>query len=180
MANGAGRPVRFKGVNHLALVTNDMDRTVRFYRDVLGMRVVATTGNARGRYPFRHYFFEMGEGSTLAFFEWPGMVTEFKKPAGLPVAGRIQFDHISFNVADEETLLALRDRLAAHGVEVTPVVDHRILRSVYFHDPNGIALEASCWVKDPTGRDPAWEDPDVFGDPEPVAALQEEMVRAGR
>lgn len=168
--------IRFGGVNHLAMVTGDMDKTVRFYRDILGLRLVATTGNSRRSYPFRHYFFEIGPGSTLAFFEWPGMVTKFKKPAGLPVAGSLQFDHLSLNVADEEALLALRDRLAAHGVEVTRVVDHTIIQSIYFHDPSGIALEASYWVKDPTGHEPAWEDPDVFGDPEPVAALREEMA----
>ncbi|MEK7873334.1 MAG: VOC family protein, partial [Chloroflexota bacterium] len=39
--------IRFGGVNHLAMVTNDMDKTVRFYRDILGLRLVATTGNSR-------------------------------------------------------------------------------------------------------------------------------------
>ena len=132
-----------RGINHLAMVTGDMDATVRFYRDVLGMPVVATTGNRPGSYPYRHYFLKMGAHTTLAFFEWPGMVEPFHKPAGLPAQGRWQFDHLSFDVPDEAVLLGLRERLEAHGIEVTPVVDHNFIQPIYFSDPNGIALEAS-------------------------------------
>ena len=46
----------------------------------------------------------------------------------------------------------LRARLKSHGCEVTDVIDHGFVRSIYFNDPNGIALEASWWVVDPTGR----------------------------
>src|SRR4029077_10955742 len=52
------------GVNHLALVTPDMDATVRFYHGVLGMRLVATVMAG----PMRHYFFETAPGHTVAFF----------------------------------------------------------------------------------------------------------------
>ncbi|MEE9286382.1 MAG: VOC family protein [Dehalococcoidia bacterium] len=164
--------VKFKGINHLALVTGDMDKTVRFYRDVLGMPLVATTGNKPGSYPYRHYFFELGEGNTLAFFEWPGMIEEAHKPAGQPARGRIQFDHVSFNVADEAALLELRQHLERQDVEVTEVVDHQIVKSIYFTDPNGIALEASYWVLDPTGKEPDYSDSTVFGDPDPVASAK--------
>ncbi len=160
----------FSGINHLALVTGDMDKTVRFYRDVLGMPLVATTGNRPDRYPFRHYFFKTGEQGAIAFFEWPGMVTERHKPAGQPARGFWQFDHVSFNVADEEALLALRDRLRRQGVEVTDVVDHQFIKSIYFTDPNGIALEASYWVKDATALEGS--DPEVFEDPDPVPAAR--------
>jgi catechol 2,3-dioxygenase-like lactoylglutathione lyase family enzyme len=164
--------VAYKGVNHLALVTGDMDKTVRFYRDVLGMPLVATTGNKPGSYPYRHYFFKLGEGNTLAFFEWPGMVEERHKPAGRPMRGWLQFDHVSFNVDGEEALLELQARLRSQGVDVTPVVDHKILRSIYFTDPNGIALEATYWVRDPTAVEPDYADPDFFADPQPVDAAQ--------
>ena len=60
--------MKFKGVNHLAMVTGDMDKTVRFYRDVLGMPLVAATGNRPGGLPYRHSFFETGPNSTIAFF----------------------------------------------------------------------------------------------------------------
>ena len=164
--------VKFKGINHMAMVTSDMDKTVRFYRDILGMPLVATTGNKPGSYPYRHYFFELGDGNTIAFFEWPGMVEEFHKPAGQPARGRWQFDHVSFNVEDEKALLELKAHLEASGVEVTEIIDHKIIHSIYFTDPNGIALEASYWVKDPTGKELDYSDPTFFQDPNPVPSAQ--------
>ena len=158
----------WRGINHLALETPDMDATVRFYAGVLGMPLVATLMAG----PMRHYFFEMADGNTVAFFEVEGMET-FSKPAGAPSDRPIQLDHLSFNVADEHALELLRKRLLSADCEVTGVVDHGILRSVYFHDPNGIALEASWWVTDVTGRPADYADRDVFADPDPVPAVLE-------
>jgi catechol 2,3-dioxygenase-like lactoylglutathione lyase family enzyme len=170
-----GEQPRWRGVNHLALVTNDMDATVRFYHGVLGARLVATIGNPS----FRHYFFQVGEGNTVAFFEYQGMpLPRFAKPAGLPDPRAAQFDHLSLNLADEHALESLRARLKEYGCEVTDVVDHGFVRSIYFTDPNGIALEASWWVSDPTGRDAEFGDRTVFADAIPVAAV-EEIMRTG-
>jgi catechol 2,3-dioxygenase-like lactoylglutathione lyase family enzyme len=159
---------RWRGVNHLALVTPDMDATVRFYVGVLGMRLVTTVMAG----PMRHYFFEIGAQNTVAFFEMKGIET-FAKPAGAPPSRTIQFDHLSFNLPDERALLDLRDRLQAAGCEITEVVDHEIVRSVYFTDPNGIALEASWWAIDGTGRPADYGDKELFADPDPVPAVQE-------
>src|SRR5713101_3401364 len=151
---------RWRGINHLALVTPDMDATVRFYAGVLGMRLVATTMAG----PMRHYFFEMGNSAnSIAFFEVRGAET-FAKPAGAPSHRAIQLDHLSFDVPDEHALEMLRKRLLEAGSEVTEVVDHGFIRSVYFTDPNGIALEASWWVVDATGRPPDYTDATLFGD----------------
>jgi catechol 2,3-dioxygenase-like lactoylglutathione lyase family enzyme len=175
MAQLSGRPSeeqtpRWRGINHLALVTNDMDATVRFYHGVLGARLVATIGNTS----FRHYFFEFGPQNTVAFFEYPGAhVESFAKPAGIPDRRAIQFDHLSFNVADEEALGVLRSRLKAADCEVTDVIDHGFIRSIYFTDPNGIALEASCWVLDATGRAADYRDTRLFADADPVPAVRE-------
>src|SRR5215831_13537439 len=160
---------RWQGINHLALVTPDMDATVRFYAGVLGMRLVATTMAG----PMRHYFFEMAPGNTVAFFEVEGMET-FAKPAGGPSDRAIQLDHLSFDVPDEHALEMLRKRLLAAGSEVTTVVDHGFIHSIYFTDPNGIALEASYWVVDPTGwAELSLDDDRLFGDGNPVAAVRE-------
>jgi len=160
----------WRGINHLALITTDMDATVRFYHGVLGARLVAHLGNGS----FRHYFFEIGQENTLAFFEYRGVHLEpFAKPAGVPDERAVQFDHISFNLPDEEALLKLRSRLKAAGCEVTDVVDHSFIRSIYFTDPNGIALEASWWVTDATGRDADYGDGVLFTDPDPVPAVRE-------
>ena len=163
---------RWQGINHLALVTPDMDATVRFYAGTLGMRLVATTMAG----PMRHYFFEMAPGNTIAFFEVKGAET-FAKPAGGPSDRAIQLDHLSFDVPHEHALEMLRKRLLAAGSEVTEVVDHGFIRSVYFTDPNGIALEASWWVLDGTGRPSDYSDGVLFSDPDPVAAVGE--LRAG-
>jgi catechol 2,3-dioxygenase-like lactoylglutathione lyase family enzyme len=163
---------RWQGINHLALVTPDMDTTVRFYVGVLGMRLVVTTMAG----PMRHYFFEIGPGNTVAFFEVAGAET-FAKAAGGPTDRAIQLDHISFDVPDEHALEMLRKRLLDAGSEVTTVVDHGVIRSVYFTDPNGIALEASYWVVDGTGRSTDFTDAMLFGDPYPVPAIAE--LRAG-
>ena len=160
----------WRGINHLALVTDDMDATVRFYHGVLGARLAATIGTPQ----FRHYFFEFGEQNTVAFFEYTGFeVSSFAKPAGIPDARAPQFDHLSFNLPDEEALLSLRDSLKAAGCEVTDVVDHGFIRSIYFHDPSGIALEASCWMLDATGRPADYSDDRLFSDPDPVPAVNE-------
>jgi catechol 2,3-dioxygenase-like lactoylglutathione lyase family enzyme len=167
---------RWRGVNHLALVTPDMDATTRFYHEVLGARLVATIGTPM----FRHYFFEIGGGNTLAFFEYSGVdVHSFAKPAGVPDPRATQFDHLSLNVADADALDALRERLLAHGCEVTDVVDHGFIRSIYFTDPHGIALEASYWVLDATARGLDETDGRLFGDPNPVPAVGE-LVHHGR
>ena len=59
------------------------------------------------------------------------------------------------------------------GYEVTDVVDHETVRSIYFADPTGIALEASWWVLDPTGRSADYGDERLFADADPVPAVQE-------
>jgi catechol 2,3-dioxygenase-like lactoylglutathione lyase family enzyme len=168
---------RWRGINHLALVTPDMDATVRFYHGVLGMRVVASLSNG----PMRHYFFEIGAQNTVAFFEWDGADVDTEsvtKPAGIPPSFPTQFDHISFNLPDEQALVNLQARLTDHAVEVTSIVDHGFMRSVYFTDPNGIALEASFWVIDPTGREATYDDRDgLFTDTDPVPAIAELAAR---
>lgn len=157
----------------MALVTADMDATVRFYHGVLGMRVVASLSNG----PMRHYFFEIGNQNTVAFFEWDGAHVDTEsvvKPAGIPPTFPTQFDHISFNLPDEQALIDLQTRLTEFAVGVTEIVDHGFMRSVYFTDPNGIALEASFWVIDPTGRQATYDDRDgLFTDSDPVSAMAE-------
>ena len=161
----------WRGVNHLALVTPDMDATVRFYHGVLGMRLVATLMAG----PMRHYFFEIAPGNTVAFFEWKGGGT-FCKPAGWRVEQPLQFDHLSFNLPDHDALIALQARLQEAGVEVTEEIDHGFIHSIYFSDPNGIALEASFWLSDATAR--AEDDRGAFSDPDPVPAVRELAERS--
>lgn len=131
--------IRFNGINHLAMATGDMDKTIRFWRDLLGMRLVA----GLGRPGYRHYFFQISETDLIAFFEWPGVHPNEKKEHGRPVSGPFIFDHVSFGVETEEDLWALKDKLLAAGFHVSEVVDHGFIHSIYAHDPNGIPIEFS-------------------------------------
>lgn len=92
--------------------------------------------------------------------------------------GKAQFDHVSFDVETEDELLELQERLGKAGVDVTTVVDHKFIHSIYFHDNNGIALEASVWINNVTGKDPQFANPNVFQDTNPVPALLEQMEQA--
>jgi catechol 2,3-dioxygenase-like lactoylglutathione lyase family enzyme len=131
--------IKFNGVNHLAMATGDMDKTIRFWRDLLGMRLVAGLGGPG----YRHYFFEISPHDLIAFFEWPNVEPVREKDHGEPVRGAFVFDHVSFGVETEDDLWALKDRLAAAGFEVSEVVDHGFIHSIYTHDPNGIPVEFS-------------------------------------
>jgi catechol 2,3-dioxygenase-like lactoylglutathione lyase family enzyme len=135
--------MKFTGVNHLAMATGDMDATIRFWRDLLGMRMVAGLGKPG----FRHYFFEISPQDLIAFFEWPDIEPVPAKVHGSPVTGPFIFDHISFGVENSEDLWALKDQLEAAGFPCTGVKDHGFIHSIYAHDPNGIPIEFS-WPVD--------------------------------
>lgn len=148
---------KFNGINHLAMATGDMDRTIRFWRDLLGMRLVAGLGQPG----YRHYFFEISESDLIAFFEWTGVKPVAKKEHGRPVRGPFIFDHVSFGVETEDDLWSLKDKLEAADFPVSDVIDHGFIHSIYAHDPNGIPIEFSHNVarvnirKEPQMRDGA-------------------------
>jgi catechol 2,3-dioxygenase-like lactoylglutathione lyase family enzyme len=103
--------VRVVGVHHLALVTGALDRTIRFWRDLVGLEVRARLG-APG---YRQYFFAAGGRNLLAFFEWPGAEPVPEKDHGAPQRGPIAFDHVALELGGDEELFELRDRLEAAG-----------------------------------------------------------------
>lgn len=138
--------VAFKGINHVALVTRDMDRTIRFWRDLLGMRLVA----AMGRPGYRHYFFEVSSNDMIAFFEWPDVEPAVEKDPGVPVTGPAAFDHVALSVESEADLWELKHLLDNAGFWVSEVVDHGFIYSLYSFDPNNVAVEFSWYVP---GRD---------------------------
>lgn len=147
----------FNGVNHLAMATGDLNETIRFWRDLLGMRLVAGLGQPG----YRHYFFQISDTDLIAFFEWPGVTPVDKKEHGRPVKGPFIFDHVSFGVEAEGDLWELKDRLEAAGFPVSDVINHGFIHSIYTHDPNGIPIEFSSNVagvdirKNPQMRDTA-------------------------
>lgn len=133
---------RYTGINHLALATGDMDMTIRFWRDLLEMRLVA----GFGRPGYRHYFFELSDHDMVAFFEWPEVTPLPEKDHGVPVSGPFGFDHLSIGVAVTEDLWRIKSRLEAAGFWVSEVIDHGFIKSVYSFDPNQIPIEFSAAV----------------------------------
>jgi catechol 2,3-dioxygenase-like lactoylglutathione lyase family enzyme len=154
------------GVCHLALVCQDMQRTVDFYTDVLGMRLAKTIALPGGG---QHFFFDMGGGQFLAFF-WlrgaPEKAPGVASPAALPGVGDIatahgSMNHVSFRIPADR-FDEYKAKLEAKGVVTGPVLNHddsergfspeihegTYMRSVYFFDPDGILLEFAAWMRD--------------------------------
>jgi len=135
-----------QGINHLAFITDDMVTTIRFYRDLLGMKLSAGIGHDG----YRHYFFQLADGVThVAFFEYEGATVMNRKFPGDRTTLPLGFDHVSFTVESREALFALKDRVEAAGIEVEGAVDHGLFWSIYFYDPhNNIPLEATWQFMD--------------------------------
>lgn len=129
------------GLHHFAYRCRDAEETRAFYEDVLGLPlfhyirsdIVPSTGEYC---PYVHIFFRMTDGSCLAFFDLGDNVVP-DPCANTPA----WVNHIALRVDSIEHLEAMKARLEGHGVEVLGVTDHRIFRSIYFFDPNGIRLE---------------------------------------
>jgi len=149
-----------KEINHLAFITGDMEQTIRFYRDLLGMELTHGIGHDG----YRHYFFKTGP-NYVAFFSYDGAKPMAKKSHGSPSKEPLGFDHLSISVASKADLFALKDTLEAAGIEVSGAIDHGFVWSIYFFDNNNIPLEAS-WDCFDIVKAPAI----VEDDPLPVAA----------
>lgn len=141
-----------KGLHHNAYRCRDSEETRRFYEDFLGLPLVHTlkieetkTGRSTGA-GVLHTFFQLDDGSCLAFFEAPGMPFEFKD--------QHDFDlHIALEV-EPDTLDSMFAKGKAEGREVRGVSDHGFIRSIYFRDPNGYVIELAAKV---AGRESAMD-----------------------
>lgn len=129
------------GVHHIAYRCRDAEQTRWFYEDVLGLpfsmalvdEVVPGLGD---KAPFMHLFFDLGNGSYIAFFDQPctAQAEQF--------ARAFSFDrHIALEVPDEQTLLECQKRINSHGISCLGPVDHGFVKSVYMYDPNGLQVE---------------------------------------
>lgn len=139
MTNTAPRPII--GVHHAAFRCRDAAQTIWFYTEVLGLadptgitlEEVPGTGQDD---PYMHVFFQMKNGEYIAFFDAPGSAD----PAWFD--RKDSFDmHWAFEVANEDDLLAMRDRIRSHGITAHGPIDHHFVRSIYMYDPNGIQIE---------------------------------------
>lgn len=158
---------QLQGVNHIALVCKDMARTVEFYTQTLGLRLIKTIALPDGG---QHFFFDIGNGDALAFFWFPqapqaapGIASV--KPEALQTGdittAHGSMNHLAFKV-DSEKLHEYRDKLLAQGIQATPILHHAdvpsgylleadettYISSFYFFDPDGILLEFAATVRE--------------------------------
>lgn len=142
------------GFHHIALVTRDLDATLDFYVNLLGMQAGDIFRAVKGR--GRHCFVKPGDTETwgIHFFEYKEAqifqsAETLKRLAQEPesedlyrsLPGALQ--HIAFALLSEEHALALRDKLRLHGVVMTDIYDLGGIRNYIFIDNNGIQLEAA-------------------------------------
>ena len=128
-----------KRLQHSAYRCRDSEETRKFYEDFLGLPLahtiaIRTTGTGRDA-DVLHTFYQLEDGSSLAFFEAPDMPFEFKD--------QHDFDlHIAVEVGPED-LEAMFAKGKAQGIETRGISDHDFCRSIYFRDPNGYVIELS-------------------------------------
>ncbi|MEQ8667447.1 MAG: VOC family protein [Rhodospirillales bacterium] len=129
-----------KGLHHNAYRCRDSEETRQFYEDFLGLPLadafeITTTKSGRDT-AVLHSFYELGDGSFLAFFEAPDMPFSFKE--------QHDFDlHIALEV-DYDTMTAFMEKGKSAGMETRGVSDHGFIHSIYFRDPNGYVIELTA------------------------------------
>ncbi len=133
--------IPIQGLHHYAYRCRDCEETRHFYEDVLGLPLVHVIKSDRvpstGEYcPYVHIFFQMQDGSFIAFFDLGDDVKALPSPNTPDWV-----NHLALRVNSMAELQAAKARLEAAGVQVLGVTNHHIINSIYFFDPNGIRLE---------------------------------------
>ena len=137
-------PVKLQRIHHVAYRCKDAKATVDWYADILGMAFTTAFSEdhvpSTGEYdPYMHVFLDCGGGNVIAFFELPNQPDMGKDPN---TPDWVQ--HIAFEVADLDALLAAKLHIEGRGVDVIGPTCHGIFQSIYFFDPNGHRLELAC------------------------------------
>lgn len=135
--------IKPKGLHHAAYTTRDAEATYEFYTNKLGFPLLRTENHLQGDGYFRHFFFGIGGGEALAFFqidgvgEQPDYKTDVSTSLGLPQ----WTNHIAFALESMEELEGKTRELHDRGIEDILQIDHGWCTSIYMNDPNGIMVE---------------------------------------
>ena len=148
MTEATNKPPAIRAVHHHAFRTKDMEATRTFWEDTLGMPmsgvfVELVDPVTEGPSNYIHAFFDLGDGSKLAFFQFQEGLYKDSNIAG----PQDPFDHhLALTVDSKDAVYAFKDRLEARGHDCM-LIDHGYCYSVYFHDPNGMQVELTCNVE---------------------------------
>jgi glyoxylase I family protein len=145
-----GKRMRLRGLHHLTGICRDLERTIAFYRDLLGLGIVHD-GPSADDPQTRHVWFGALDGR-------PGMLLSFMQYPELPqgVVGTGSTHHFALIVDSAGEQEAWRDYLRAQGVECTDVFDRGAFRSIYLRDPDGHIVEiATAGPGFPSGGPPS-------------------------
>jgi catechol 2,3-dioxygenase-like lactoylglutathione lyase family enzyme len=129
------RRLRIAGLHHVTLICGDVERSLDFYRNLLGMRLVKQTVNEDDR-GARHLFFgdeEGRPGTLVTCLEYPELDEGH--------VGRGSTHHFALAVATEEELHGWREYLTSRGIPCTEVMDRTYFKSIYLRDPDGHIIE---------------------------------------
>jgi catechol 2,3-dioxygenase-like lactoylglutathione lyase family enzyme len=129
------------GLHHFAYRCRDAEETRHFYEDILGLPLAhvikADHVPSTGEYcPYVHVFFQMRDGSYIAFFDLGDNVAAAPSP-NTPA----WCNHLALKMNSVGEVVDAKKRLEAAGIDVVGVTDHGFVQSIYFFDPNGIRLE---------------------------------------
>jgi catechol 2,3-dioxygenase-like lactoylglutathione lyase family enzyme len=153
------------GIHHLAFMSGDIKKHIAFFSEVMGCPLVALF-DMHGVPGGLHAFLRMSDHSYFSIVQLPNVedipIEIGKTHAGsgaLPSApGTLQ--HLAFGVETDADLLAMRDRIRSHGVNVIGPIDHGMCRSIYFAGPDQMTLEVATSHE---AIDPSrWIDPAVL------------------
>ena len=189
------KPPTIKGINHLAIPTNDMEATVRFWVGLLGLELKVASrppvppGTKPGSDPnrmTRYYFMALGNGDMLSFEEYPSKdtfardsYTNYTFPEGNGTwPGRRErpdppskVDHIALEVETVGEVLTFQKRLREHGIPTSEVTATPYFTSIFLYDPNGIPLQIGAMeTKNPAVK------PVGLDDPEPIPFLRDKLA----
>jgi catechol 2,3-dioxygenase-like lactoylglutathione lyase family enzyme len=132
------RPSSARGIHHVALISSDVERTIRFYQGVLEFPLTEIMEN-RDYKGSNHLFFDVGNGNLLAFFDFPGL------DLGLYAEVLGGLHHVAISVTTDK-LEHLRGKLDAEGI---PYFQPSGYASMYVSDPDGVRIELTA---DPLGE----------------------------
>jgi glyoxalase family protein len=153
---GISRDMKLQGLHHATALTRGAPQTREFFAGILNMEMVGE--NQRGSSGTAQQIFGLESGRPGSMISFVGSPVT---PHGTVGIGTVH--HIAFAVEDEDAQLKWRERLLARGVHVTPVLDRKYFKSIYFREPNGILLELATV-------------PPGFGVDEPMEALGQSLT----